>query len=338
MTSFLQLSADDRREALDVAAGKSGRPFHLLEKDIYVVWALQVLFGTPFAQHLVFKGGTSLSKAYQVIRRFSEDVDITYDIRAIAPDLIQKAGGPIPPTRSQEHAWTKEIRPRLAELVEKRLAPLIAEASELQSIVVRVTNNDDTLFINYDPLRQAGSSYVSPVVRLEFGARATGEPAETRFVACDAAQHLPDLAFPAAATRAMHPQRTFWEKATAIHVFCEQDGGEDRFARHWYDLACLDKAGYADEAIHNGELAREVARHKGMFFREKNDKSEVVDYMAAVTGALQLVPDGKALEELAEDYAKMAAGGLFLDEAEPFETLIAHCASIQDRANETAKL
>ena len=85
---FLQLSAGDRRDALGVAADRSGRPAHLLEKDVWVVWALATLYAVPLGEHLVFKGGTSLSKAYQVIRRFSEDVDLTYDIRAIAPDLV----------------------------------------------------------------------------------------------------------------------------------------------------------------------------------------------------------------------------------------------------------
>lgn len=82
--AFLRLSAQDRRD-VRVAADRSGRPAHLLEKDVWVVWALAVLYGSLLAERLVFKGGTSLSKAYRVIRRFSEDVDLTYDIRAIAP-------------------------------------------------------------------------------------------------------------------------------------------------------------------------------------------------------------------------------------------------------------
>jgi Nucleotidyl transferase AbiEii toxin, Type IV TA system len=85
---FMRLPTGDRPEALAVAAA-AGRPIHLLEKDIWVVWSLEILFGTSFAEHLVFKGGTSLSKAYGVIRRFSEDVDITYDIRALSSRRAQ---------------------------------------------------------------------------------------------------------------------------------------------------------------------------------------------------------------------------------------------------------
>lgn len=89
--AFLRLSAQDRLDALGVAADRSGRPTHQLEKDVWVVWALAALYGSPLGERLVFKGGTSLSKAYRVIRRFSEDVDLTYDIRAIVGSI-----GPIP--------------------------------------------------------------------------------------------------------------------------------------------------------------------------------------------------------------------------------------------------
>ena len=113
---FQMLSHDDQREALQVTAGRSGRPAYLLEKDIWVLWTLRSLVSAPFGEDLTFKGGTSLSKAYHVIRRFSENLDITYDIRAIAPDLIAgNDGNDIPPTRSQEQCWSREIRMRLAQ-------------------------------------------------------------------------------------------------------------------------------------------------------------------------------------------------------------------------------
>lgn len=115
--AFLLLPVADRREALSVAADQSGRPAHLLEKDVWVVWALATLYGSALGEHLVFKGGTSLSKAYGVIRRFSEDVDLTYDIRAIAPDLVGDNGEALPKTRSEEKRWSSEVRKRLPEWV-----------------------------------------------------------------------------------------------------------------------------------------------------------------------------------------------------------------------------
>ena len=125
---FLHLLAEDRREAISVAADRSGRPAHLLEKDVWVVWALATLYGSPLGDHLVFKGGTSLSKAYGVIRRFSEDVDLTYDIRAIAPDLVGDNGEALPKTRSEEKRWTSEVRKRLPDWVARTAQPTVANA------------------------------------------------------------------------------------------------------------------------------------------------------------------------------------------------------------------
>ena len=111
MADFFELSASERLEALAQAANASGRPPHLLEKDVWVVWSLRHLFAAPYAPHLVFKGGTSLSKAYGVIHRFSEDVDLTYDIRTIAGDLIGDVGVPLPASKSQERSGARRSAP-----------------------------------------------------------------------------------------------------------------------------------------------------------------------------------------------------------------------------------
>jgi len=141
--------------------------------------------------------------------------------------------------------------------------------------------------------------------------------------------------FPTATPQVMRAERTFWEKATAIHVFCAQGAfrGGDRFARHWHDVTRLDAAGFADAAIADPGLARAVADHKSVFFAEKNLHGEVVDYHAAVTGGLQLVPDDDALTKLAADYRQMVDDGLFFDDAEPFEALLDRCRAIQAKAN-----
>ena len=133
----------------------------------------------------------------------------------------------------------------------------------------------------------------------------------------------------------MRAERTFWEKATAIHVFCAQGEfrGGDRFARHWHDVTRLDAAGFAEAAIADKALAQAVADHKSVFFAEKNTQGDVIDYHAAVSGGLQLVPDDGALATLAADYQHMVDDGLFLDDAEPFETLLERCRAIQRKAN-----
>ena len=334
MADFFQLSADERLEVLVQAANASGRPPHLLEKDVWVVWSLRHLFATPYAGHLVFKGGTSLSKAFGVIRRFSEDVDMTYDIRAIAADLIGDAGTPLPVSKSQEKKWSKEIRARLATWVATAVVPQLQHDLGQQRLPAMVRADADKVFIDYAPLTP-GTGYVASTVMLEFGARSTGEPCHFRPVRCDAAPYLQGVKFPEATPQVMRAERTFWEKATAIHVFCAQGDfrGGDRFARHWHDLARLAGAGFADAAIADRALAKAVADQKAVFFSEKHPDGSLIDYHSAVSGGLRLVPGGEALSKLAADYQRMADDGLFLDEVETFDALLRECETIQEKAN-----
>lgn len=190
------------------------------------------------------------------------------------------------------------------------------------------------MFIEYVPLA-SGTGYVAPAVMLEFGARSTGEPSEQRAVRCDAAAYLADVAFPTATPQVMRAERTFWEKATAIHVFCAQGEfrGGDRFARHWHDITRLDSTGFVDAALADKALASAVADHKSVFFPEKDTQGELIDYHAAVTGKLRLVPDDAALHKLAVDYQHMIDDGLFLDDAEPFDTLLQRCRLIEQKAH-----
>ena len=337
--AFLHLSDRDRREALAQAQNDSGRPFYLLEKDVWVVWCLEQLCGAPFGRDLVFKGGTSLSKAHKVITRFSEDVDLTYSITAIAGDLTGKAGSAYPPTVSQEKKWTKTIRARLQGWVRDVAGPHLQSAVASIGAPATVDINGDQLLLGYEALAER-SAYVRPTVRLEFGARSTGDPHEPVPITCDAAAFLPDVAFPSATPEVMRPERTFWEKATAIHVFCLQGrarGGE-RFSRHWHDVTRLDRAGFVEAAIAERALAGDVARHKTMFFAEKDRHGVTIDYRRAVSGGLQLVPtDSECMDVLRDDYARMLDEGLLADDTERFDELMDECRRIEGVVNAAAR-
>ena len=330
---FLKLKAADRLDVLGVAADRLGRPSHLLEKDVWVVWALEVLFASPVKDHLVFKGGTSLSKAYGVIDRFSEDVDLTFDIRALVPDLLEGRSDAIPATSSEERRWSRRVRDVLPIWVAETVQPMIRAALVVQGIDAIIRLDGEKIFVDYEPVTR-GTGYVSPSVMLEFGARSTGEPATERAIFCDADGLVEGVSFPTARPRVMHAERTFWEKATAIHVFCLQERMRgDRFSRHWHDIARLDAAGIVDIAVRDHDLAQAVARHKGMFFAEKAADGRKIDYFAAVNGGLQLVPRGATLDLLADDYRRMAEDGLLAAAPEPFEVLMRQCAAIAGRAN-----
>ena len=332
---FQSLPAGDRREALRAAQEASGRRAFLLEKDIWVVQTLSVLFDAPFGADIVFKGGTSLAKAYHAIRRFSEDIDVTYDIRAFAPDLVTGAGAEaLPSTRSQEQRWSRAIHSRLAEWVRGEAFAAVGEGLDRAHFSAEVSGSGERLLVRYESLLD-DHGFVRPEVIVEFGARATGEPHEKRPVACDAASHLPGIVFPMASPSVMLAERTFWEKATAMHVFCRQQRRRgERLSRHWHDVARLDEVGYADKALADRALALSVARHKAAFFREKDAGGQWIDYGAAVSGKLRLVPDGFARKALEEDYERMISDGMLFDDAEPFELLIERCADLETRAND----
>ena len=331
---FHDLSPDDRRDALEVAERSGSHKAHLMEKDVWVVAALGILFDAPFAEHLTFKGGTSLSKVWRAIRRFSEDVDITYDIRAFAPDLVSGAGDEaLPPTRSQEQRWTRAIRARLAEWVRDEACPIVEGGLTDAGFMARCRVEAERLHVAYEPLFET-SGFVAPEVIVEFGARSTGEPRESRPVVCDAAAYLPGLTFPEAHPTVMLAERTFWEKATAIHVFCRQERRRgERLSRHWHDLARLDGAGIAARALSDRALALSVARHKAMFFTENDAHGVRIDYEEAVSGHLQLVPEGIGLAVLSDDYTRMLADGMLLDDTESFDMLMERCTLLEGRAN-----
>lgn len=335
---FLKMSKKDRADALGVAANASGRPTHLLEKDVWVVWALRTVFTAPFGPHLVFKGGTSLSKAYRAIKRFSEDIDLTYDIRVIAADLVgENNAEALPPSKSQEKKWSKDIKDRLSQWVVDVVYPLIQRALLDEGLPAQASvdsENGHVIRIEYEHTAE-GTGYVKPVVILEFGARSTGEPCDPIDVRCDAAPFFTGLEFPVSTPRVMRVERTFWEKATAIHVYCV--GGKlsgSRFSRHWYDLVQLEAAGHGVSATTMRDVADRVARHKGWFFSMKDDAGAVIDYSPAVSGQLRLIPPaGKRLDDLADDYAQMLKDGLLLDASTSFDQIVARCHEIKARVN-----
>jgi hypothetical protein len=333
--AYLSLPAGERSEVLAIAADRLDRPADLLEKDFWVVWTLSTLFDTPLGQGLTFKGGTSLSKAYQLIDRFSEDIDLTYDIRHLIGDLIPDRNS-LPTTRSQAKKWTDTVKARLPEWIHQNVLPIIEAGLQrdgLQAHCEQGGSDGEKLYIHYDAIER-GTGYVSPSVQLEFGARATGEPHEKMPIACDMAPLFPQLAFPIAHPLVMRCERTFWEKATAAHVYCLQERlrGE-RYARHWYDLATYEDTSYLDDALVAHDIRKMVADHKSLFFIEKDKNGQIIDYHRAVGGHLTLIPESKGLAALEADYGAMTDAGILIRGALPFGEIIERCLRIQNKAN-----
>ncbi|MGQ2923274.1 MAG: nucleotidyl transferase AbiEii/AbiGii toxin family protein [Hydrogenophaga sp.] len=336
---YFDLNKKDQNEVLEQARARTGRPVHLLEKDLWVVWTLGVLFESPFAADLTFKGGTSLSKAYNIIERFSEDIDLTYDIRKLIPDLTVD-GYFLPASRSQASKWSKAVRDRLPDWIGSAVQPHLQAALDRERLGAKLEiagAEHDTLLLHYPAIKQ-GTGYVSPVITLEFGGRATGEPHGVLPVTCDMAGHVDGVSFHQALPQVMGVARTFWEKATATHVYCAQGRirGE-RYARHWHDLAAIMRSEHFDAVIADRAVAREVAEHKSWFFSEKAADNKTINYTFAVLGALRIVPEGAARDALAADYAKMLEDEVMVGDALPFDQLMQACAQVQARANAAAR-
>ncbi|MEC4722774.1 nucleotidyl transferase AbiEii/AbiGii toxin family protein [Noviherbaspirillum sp. CPCC 100848] len=333
--AYLSLPAQERAEILAIAADRLDRPATLIEKDFWVVWTLSALFDTPLGQGLTFKGGTSLSKAYRLIDRFSEDIDLTYDIRHLIGDLITNQDS-LPSTRSQAKKWTDHVKARLPEWIHDNVIPVIEAGLRRDGLEARCEQggvDGEKLYIHYDAIK-LGTGYVSPSVQLEFGGRATGEPHQKKMITCDMAPLFPQLGFPVAHPLVMTIDRTFWEKATAAHVYCLQERlrGE-RYARHWYDLATYENTPYLDEALAAHDVRKMVAEHKAMFFIEKDKSGQAIDYHRAVGGHLRLIPEPKGLAALEVDYGAMTDAGILIRNALPFNEIIERCLRIQNTAN-----
>lgn len=173
---ILDLSDAERKDALLVAASESGKEPSVLEKDVWVVWVLQVLFQSEHAEALTFKGGTSLSKCHNVIERFSEDVDLTYDIRSLLPELKEEKDEVIPSSGEKAKRIIKRIKAALPQRVEEKIVPTLQQALESiraqGSISLSASPDDVSVILDY----QSGlerPEYMKTGVVLEFGARST---------------------------------------------------------------------------------------------------------------------------------------------------------------------
>lgn len=270
-----------------------------------------------------------------MIDRFSEDIDLTCDIRKLIGDLTGDEEF-LPTNRSQASKWSKAVRDRLPDWIAGTVRPVLETALARDKLEAKLEIEGEAkgkLLLSYPPIN-VGTGYVQPVINLEFGGRATGEPHGVMRVVCDMDGHVEGVTFPIASPVVMSVGRTFWEKATAAHVYCAQGRirGE-RYARHWHDLAAIARSEHFDAIMADHAVAQAVADHKAYFFSDKNLAGEVIDYSAAANGHLQIVPDGDARVALAHDYARMVADDVMFGDALAFDDLMKACAVIASRAN-----
>ena len=318
---FLQLPHDEQSKILRALGPQLERAPFVLEKDVWVCWALQYLFTMPGRLPMAFKGGTSLSKVFNAIARFSEDVDITLDYRGLDASCAPFVEG-ISKSQLKKFGETlKEcVRAHVHDVVAPYFHNTLAEQFGADTCKVEVSDDGEQLRIHYSSALESSDNYFGNSVLVEFGGRNITEPSDTYQIRPDIANLLTELAFPLAAARVLSPSRTFWEKATLMHVECNR--GEfraqaERLSRHWYDLAILADHEIGQQALADRALLADVVRHKKVFFN-----ASYANYDACLSGRLRLLPDAAALPGLHEDFKRMCAAGIFIGELPSFEHIV----------------
>jgi len=326
MDKFAAEPSEIRAELFTETAARMGVSPQIIEKDFWVCWTLRRVFSLEGPlPGLIFKGGTSLSKAYGLIERFSEDIDLSLDRRDLGfagerdpanPDLSGKKRKKLLDDLSQTASAL--VQGGLKDQIQAMMQAALPD----ETIDLSVTDEDNqTLIFTYPAsLEPSGTaSYVRPVVRLEFGARSDHLPAETRTVAPYASEHFPNqFEDPAIEVKTLSALRTFWEKATILHMLYYQDDKKalgERMSRHYYDLAQLAQSGVKDVALANLDLLNEVALHKTRFF-----PAAWANYQAAKPPTLKLVPHDKLKQKFRNDYQAM--NEMIFGDAPSFESVM----------------
>ena len=325
------LTRAEQAELLQGLAPAVGRRAEILEKDIWLCQVLGVLFALHCRKPMAFKGGTSLSKVYGAIERFSEDIDITVDYRSLVPDAadLQRL------SRTQRDKLSETLKTALAAHVTDELMPALsaALAAALPGLDIRleVSADGEKLWVYYPSAVADAADYIAPSILIEFGGRNSTLPQNIVRIAPDIASHVTGVTLPSADVTVLSPARTFWEKATLIHVEChrrELRAGAERLSRHWYDLAKLADHDIGRQAMQDVELLRDVVRIKQTFFR-----SAYSNYDRCLSGGLLLVPATALLAALREDYEAMIVAGMFFGEALPFNDILARLRDLEHAIN-----
>jgi hypothetical protein len=169
-------------------------------------------------------------------------------------------------------------------------------------------------------------------VLIEFGGRNITEPNEEHVVRPDIAEHVAELEFPQPAVSVLSPTRTFWEKATLIHVECQRvefRTGAERLSRHWYDLAMLADLAHGQAAVADRDLLADVVKHKKVFYN-----ASYANYEACLAGQIKLIPEDTALAALRDDFQRMIGAGMFIGEPPAFDAIVDRLRDLETTINQ----
>lgn len=329
MVHWKELNRDEKIAAFQNVAGTKHIPPQAVEKDMWVTTILQAVFTLPYADKLVFKGGTSLSKVFGKIQRFSEDIDLAIDRSqfGLEGDLTKKQ---LKKLRKASSTFVRDtfLKDLQAAFTEYGLNELKAEA-EPDGEGDATYPEPRKIFIEYPSEFPDKLEYVRPRVMLEIGARSLIEPtisAEVKSIVSDCITDLETAVVnPHIATAVI--EKTFLEKAFLLHELFSTNAGyqANRKSRHLYDLERMMDEPFASKAITNDELWETISHHRQIFTSMRD-----VDYTPDIRKRIVLVPPTAFMDEWRRDYEAMR-GVMIFGESLPFDKLIEQITILQER-------
>ncbi len=342
MDGVAQLSPEERGDLFQETAARRGIRAAIIEKDFWVCWTLNQLFQLDGLPRLLFKGGTSLSKAFRLIDRFSEDVDVVLNRHDIGFDgELDPAYPELSNTRRKK--LVKKLRRKANVLIEEMVKPRLEAAFE--GVVGQASENgvswsletewgtDRTPSLRFlyptTNVTSSGPEYIQPSVLLELGARGDHWPNTTSVLSPYAAEEFPDIFDkPSCEIVTLEASRTFWEKATLLHGEYNLNDSAScaRKSRHYYDVVMIARSEIGKTALTDLELLSEVALHKQIFFRSPKAK-----YNEAQPPTLRLVPSDDLAGALKKDYQDMR--DMFFTAPPSFANLMEELRGLEDRIN-----
>ena len=324
---YIDLSKEDRIDVLDrVSTELNIRQREVIEKDWWVTAVLRALFNLPYAQHLSFKGGTSLSKCWHLINRFSEDIDIAIDREYLGFSGILSRTQISDKLRRATCSFVREtMQYDLAEQLYKN--GIAKDKYQVNVDITSISTTDpETININYDSaltfsVESENGLYILPKVKVEVSGRSMSEPVSEVPIESMIDYIYPKAPFaePKFNVRTVLPERTFLEKIFLLHEEFAKDNALikiERMSRHMYDIGQMLKTPIAESAIRNKQLYRQVVEHRRTFIGLRG-----FDYDSLYPNTLNFIPPTSIIEQWKADYENMLIHMIY-GETVSFEELV----------------
>lgn len=328
----------EQQQILDIASSQTGLPRLAVEKDWWVTMVLKALSVTQYAHLMSFKGGTSLSKGWKLIERFSEDIDIAlkregnFAINGISNTQLAKA------RRTARHYIIRELPDELESALSSFDIKGFSVEAETEKMIngkfseLRADTHPSVIYVNYSSIIPETSEYILPKVKIEISCLSMDEPVEEKQLCSFISESVPDIEDISVNFNTVIPIRTFLEKIFLLHEeFQKEKPRSFRMSRHLYDLEKIMDSQFGTDALSNRLLYDEIVRHRSIF-----NKIPAIDYNTHYPNTINFIPPTAIIKEWAKDYQSMKEHFIYGQESLSFEKLIAKMEELQERVKNIA--